>query len=202
MTRQIRPAQKTECRLLAALTAMASGGLVAALLQNLIADITPEEMLSVLFQTDNPTYSWRNAMVAESEGRAVGMVLMYPARNAIDHVGNAPISPEGRVLMQPFVELIRPESFYLCALAVLAPYRGRGFGRELLQEAVRTARRQGFPALTLHVFEQNRRAVALYRNAGFVTAASRPCPGHPRLLYPGEILLLEKALSHGTKNDG
>lgn len=53
-------------------------------------------------------------------------------------------------------------------LGMLAPYRGQGIGRALLEEAVRWSRHHGVKKLTLQVFSSNTRARALYESFGFV----------------------------------
>ena len=52
-------------------------------------------------------------------------------------------------------------------MLVDAAHRGRGIGRALLAHAFAWARTNGKPALTLRVFPDNERALALYRSAGF-----------------------------------
>jgi ribosomal protein S18 acetylase RimI-like enzyme len=52
-------------------------------------------------------------------------------------------------------------------LAVALPYRRRGLGRRLLQEAYRWARRVGVEKLQLNVRAGNLAARALYRSEGF-----------------------------------
>lgn len=53
-------------------------------------------------------------------------------------------------------------------MLVAAPYRRRGIGRALLDEALAWARANGKTALTLRVFPDNDAARALYASAGFV----------------------------------
>lgn len=52
-------------------------------------------------------------------------------------------------------------------LMVAAPYRRRGVGRRLLEEAVAWARAWGVRKLELHVFPWNEPALALYESFGF-----------------------------------
>ncbi len=57
-------------------------------------------------------------------------------------------------------------------LAVLPEARGQGVGRALLAAAEARARARGCCKLTLEVLEENRRARAVYAQAGFVDVAS------------------------------
>jgi RimJ/RimL family protein N-acetyltransferase len=59
-------------------------------------------------------------------------------------------------------------------MIVAAPYRGRGIGRALLEQAAAWAQANGKTALRLRVFPDNERALALYRASGFVDVAVEP----------------------------
>ena len=54
-------------------------------------------------------------------------------------------------------------------MGLLADYRGRGLGRRLAVETIRAALRAGIERVELQVYASNTRAIALYRNLGFVT---------------------------------
>jgi RimJ/RimL family protein N-acetyltransferase len=58
-------------------------------------------------------------------------------------------------------------------LMVAAPYRRRGIGRALLEQAVEWARQARVSKLELHVFPHNEPALALYRAFGFVEEGYR-----------------------------
>ncbi len=58
-------------------------------------------------------------------------------------------------------------------LMVAAPYRRRGIGRALLEQAVRWARECGVRKLELHVFPWNTPARRLYESFGFVQEGVR-----------------------------
>ncbi len=58
-------------------------------------------------------------------------------------------------------------------LMVAAPYRRRGIGRALLEQAVRWARESGVRKLELHVFPWNTPALRLYESFGFVQEGVR-----------------------------
>ncbi len=48
-----------------------------------------------------------------------------------------------------------------------APYRGRGLGRQLIEQALRAARERGFERIELLVRSPNARAIRLYSQVGF-----------------------------------
>jgi ribosomal-protein-alanine N-acetyltransferase len=61
----------------------------------------------------------------------------------------------------------------ILTIAVDDPWRQRGVGRALLEEAVAEAGRRGARAMLLEVGVSNEAAQALYGRAGFVTAGRR-----------------------------
>jgi RimJ/RimL family protein N-acetyltransferase len=52
-------------------------------------------------------------------------------------------------------------------MGLLAPYRGRGIGEQLLQACVTKARAKGMTRVELQVRADNERAIRLYERAGF-----------------------------------
>jgi ribosomal protein S18 acetylase RimI-like enzyme len=64
---------------------------------------------------------------------------------------------------------IHPHDEYghIIGMLVDERYRGRGVGRALLERALRWAREQKLPDISLLVFPHNEPALALYRSAGF-----------------------------------
>jgi len=61
----------------------------------------------------------------------------------------------------------RAQEAYLAELYVVPGWRGRGYGRELITEALRVAREQGADYAFLVTSEQDRLAQRLYEAAGF-----------------------------------
>ena len=59
-------------------------------------------------------------------------------------------------------------------ISVLKEYWGLGLGRALTDACVRCAREAGYSQLELNVVAENRRAVSLYRSAGFVEFGRNP----------------------------
>ena len=59
-------------------------------------------------------------------------------------------------------------------ISVLREYWGLGLGRALTDACVRCAREAGYSQLELNVVAENRRAVSLYRSAGFVEFGRNP----------------------------
>lgn len=64
---------------------------------------------------------------------------------------------------------VAEDVMHITQLCIAPAYRGRGLGRGLLRHAMRQTRAAGFAAITLTVTEQNRRAVELYEEFGFLS---------------------------------
>lgn len=62
----------------------------------------------------------------------------------------------------------------LMSLAVKPTARGKGYGKELLQEGLEQARADGYAGVILEVRADNHAAQALYSGAGFVPSATLP----------------------------
>lgn len=75
--------------------------------------------------------------------------------------------PVGRLWMAPRDD--STDVAFIYAIDVAPAARGRGYGRALMQEAVKWSRENGFRTLALHVFGGNDVAIGLYESLGFVT---------------------------------
>lgn len=53
-------------------------------------------------------------------------------------------------------------------IGVVAPYRGKGIGKALMHDALNRAKEKGLERIELTVFEENKPAIALYQQIGFV----------------------------------
>jgi ribosomal protein S18 acetylase RimI-like enzyme len=84
-------------------------------------------------------------LVAISGGALAGFVHLH---SATDHYGEKPHGHVSDIIVAPNFE-------------------GRGVGRRLIAAAQDWALERGFSWLTLSVFEENRRAAALYEGLGF-----------------------------------
>jgi len=94
--------------------------------------------LSELFKTEGSVY-W----IAEADGKMAGGCGIYPT----------PDLPEG------YAELVK---FYL-----LAPWRGKGIGRMLMEKCFESAKKLGYSHLYLESLPELKKAVSMYEKAGF-----------------------------------
>ena len=115
-------------------------------------------------------------LVAESEGRIVGSVLLYPAGATMIEPGTG---REWRI-GEPEVRL----------LAVPPVGRGRGVGRRLMEECIRRTRAAGAATMTLHTTDMMKVAMALYERMGFRRATELDFRPAPEVLVKGYRLAL------------
>ena len=164
----IRPARKADRRAIAELFLIASDGLAAYIWEQ---SAEPGESLldtgARRYGQDEGNWSYHNCLIAEVDGQVAGMAHAFAIAR--------PSGPESRAdpVLRPYAELEDPGSYYLSAIALHPAYRGRGFGRRLLEAVLAEAGARGLPRVSLICFEQNVVAIALYDSLGFVEGGRR-----------------------------
>ena len=124
-------------------------------------------------------YSYRNALVAEVNGEAVGAIIGYDGAR----LGELR-EPLYALMIEKFgaVRKVEDETsageFYLDSLAVLPQFRGKGVGGALLVAARDRAFDTGFERVGLIVDFENPRAEALYNSLGFERVNATKFLGH------------------------
>ena len=116
---------------------------------------------------DEGAFSWRNATIAELDGRVAGGMVGYRLADTPEPADEAP--PIARPLLE--LEAAAPGTWYVNVLATYPALRGRGVATALLRDA---ARRAGGDALSLIVADANGSARRLYEGFGFAERARRP----------------------------
>jgi predicted GNAT family N-acyltransferase len=121
-----------------------------------IFDITDSERLSAAFSVRIPVFVDEQRVPAEEEVDDHDRTDT-DARHALIRDGDMPVAA-GRYYR------IDDTTAQIGRMAVLAPYRGRGLGRQLLDALVADARRRGFTRAALNAQDH---ATAFYTKAGF-----------------------------------
>ena len=186
-TLTLRPARRGEARVAARLMQIAADGMADYTWSTLaepgddLLDVGEQRLARI-----GAPMSFENATFAELDGMMLGFAVPD---------GDVPVAgPDADPVLAPLMELEQPNSFYICALAVLEKRRGIGIGSVLLRAAERMAASQGFDTMSLIVFEQNVGALKLYQRAGYEEVARRPLIPHPLLRFTGDALLVAKKL--------
>lgn len=117
-------------------------------------------------------FSWRNTVVRELDGRVAACLIGYPLADSPEPVDYAELPP----MFVPLQELedLAPGTWYVNVLATFPDHRGRGFGRSLLNIAVRLAQNTRRHGLSIIVADSNAGARRLYEREGYREHARRP----------------------------
>ena len=154
---------------------------------------TPLEIGVERAKRETGGFSYKNALVAETDGKTIGMVLSYAITEApTDDPDDLPAP------IAPFVALekLSVNTWFINALAVFAEGQNQGYGSQLLAAAENLARANGFDRMSIQVYAQNTGAVRLYSRHGYKQVSSDPVRLHPSPpYYTGDVLLLMKSLS-------
>ncbi|MDX1709899.1 MAG: GNAT family N-acetyltransferase [Rhodovibrionaceae bacterium] len=118
--------------------------------------------------SEDAKISYRNAWIAEVDGRSVGCLIAYRQPASCEAI------PEDTpAIFLPLLELEReaPGTGYVYVLCTLPEARGMGIGTSLLQFAERY---RGPRGMSLIVSDANLGARRLYERCGYRAVASRP----------------------------
>jgi ribosomal protein S18 acetylase RimI-like enzyme len=118
------------------------------------------------------SFSYRNASVAEVDGRVIASLIGYPLPDLPDAIDYDQMPP----MFVPLQELenLAPGTWYVNVLATYPDYRGRGYGTRLLDIAERLAAASGRSGLSIIVSDANAGARRLYQRRGCAEIAMRP----------------------------
>ena len=142
---------------------------------------------------DRATFSYRNALVVQDDGRVPGMLIHDRLPGSPAGAGDAGDVPE---VLRPLSELeaLAGGGWYVNAVAVHAAYRGRGIATSLLAASEAAARQAGCDRISLIVAGENRPARDLYFKLGYRDRAERPIVSYRGCLRRGEWVLMAKQL--------
>jgi ribosomal protein S18 acetylase RimI-like enzyme len=117
------------------------------------------------------SFSYRNAVVLEEDGRVVACLIGYPLPDEPE-----PIDPaQMPAMFVPLQELenLAPGTWYVNVLATYPGHRGHGHGTRLLGLAEDLAAGAGSQGLSIIVSDANSGARRLYERCGYRLAAER-----------------------------
>ncbi len=188
-----RGARPGDAQAVAALMIEAGGGLFEFLLEGVLPEMTPADVLALAVAGGDDPSSHRNVLVAEAEGQVVAMINAYP----VDLLKAEPrdLIPEDRLAHIAALDDIADwGSFFISSMAVAVGHRRRGIARYLLSRVFAAAARRGFDRVSLQVWADNDAARRLYENEGFVIQDRALIARHPRLPRAGVSLLLVREI--------
>lgn len=117
------------------------------------------------------SFSYRNALIIEADGRVGGCLIGYDIPDLPE-----PVSTDTPAMFKPLAELetLVPSTWYVNVLAVQPEFRGRGLGGKLLGLADQIGARLGKRGMSLIVSDSNLGARRLYDRCGYEEVATRP----------------------------
>lgn len=171
----IRPASRRDASDMAILVDIAGYGLPSYAWRDMVESgeaISVMEAGRIRALRDEGSFSWRNAIMADLDGRTAGLLVGYRQPDTPEEVDLAEIDPVFRPLFE--LEALAPATWYVNVLATFAEFRSRGVGRALMAEAERQGADAGTTGLSLIVEDDNEGGTRLYRSLGFEEKARRP----------------------------
>ncbi len=175
MNIEIRQATAMDSRIIAEAFTMALG-------EDVTKEFCGEDYIPVLeeiVKQEDTQYSYRNAFIAESDGKAVGAIIGYDGKLL------KPLRAKTLDIIHkynPKLEVTEDETeageFYLDSIGVIPGHRGEGIGRKLLLAMRDRAFAQGFDRVGLLVDFNNPDAERLYRSLGFEPVGTKDFFGH------------------------
>ncbi len=187
-----RDGKKKDAVRLAELISIASGGVVEYLFHDLIPGFTPVEVMAHVMEDGDSHRSYKSAIVAERDGKIVGMSLSYAGRYYGLTEENRKFFPQERLdFLNDFFELRVDESWFLDSLAVDAGVRKQGVGGELIARTKARAVQNGFGSLCLVAFADNATALPLYERCGFEVVQRVEIGSHELIPHEGGCFLMK-----------
>lgn len=186
---KIRQATINDCRSIAELALIAGDGIPAWFWE--LSRENGQQLLDVGIQnlkSETENFSYRNVHVAEMDNSVAGMILAYrlPEKENADKIEDFP------EFIRPVIELEQcvPGSFYINMLATYPKYRNISVGTSLMKIVDDLAEQASSDFISVQVFEQNARAVRLYKRLGYEIVETRPVVEHESHPYNTNVLLL------------
>lgn len=190
-----RTAGKADCLQMAKMINIASGGVVEFLFHDLVPELTPVQIVAHNLENSPGAHSYKNAIVAESDARVVGMALSFPSHfHAITSEMRQMFPPDRLEHLSDFYAARVEDSFFLDALCVDQSLRGNGIGGKLISLTEEKGKQSGFDTLSLVVFADNTAAISVYRRHGFEIVAPVELNSHERIPHKDGCFLMKSRI--------
>jgi len=192
-----RTAREADCLRMAEMINIASGGVVEFLFRDLMPELTPVQMVAHNLESSQGAHTFKNAIVAETEDRVVGMALSFPSHFHEITVEMRQYFPPDRLEhLSDFYAARVEDSFFLDALCVDQRLRGNGIGSKLISLTKNKTQQSGFDTLSLVVFADNAAALSVYHHHGFEIVAPVGLNSNERIPHEGGCLLMKSHIPY------
>lgn len=139
------------------------------------------KMMTMLVESENSQYSYKNAIVATDADHVVGVSVSYDG-DKLHQLRAAFIEAAKKYLGADHSSIddeTQAGELYLDSLAVLPSHRHKGIATKLLYATMERARTLNLPCVGLLVDKENATAEALYTSVGFKYQNDSSWGGHP-----------------------
>ena len=170
---KIRDATRSDCAALSELINFAGEGLPLYLWRQTAAPgEDPWKIGRERAARETVSFSYRNAVIAEVDGKVAGALVGYPVSAEPEAIDVADTPP----MFVPLLELenLAAATWYVNAVAAFPDARGLGVGSKLMQWAEQRASALGLEGISLIVSDANPGARRLYERLGYAEVARRP----------------------------
>jgi ribosomal protein S18 acetylase RimI-like enzyme len=188
----LRPATKDDAGILTTLINYAGEGLPVYLWARMAGPgESPWAVGRARAARETGSFSYRNATIAETDGRAAGSLVGYEIGGTPE-----PVTADTPPMFVPLQELenLALGTWYVNILAVLPEFRNLGLGSKLLDIAEDTGKSLGKRGMSIIVSSANDGARRLYERHGYVEKASRAMVKEGWINDGKDWVLLKKSL--------
>lgn len=188
MTVEFRPARRMDAREIARLFQISSEG-AADYIWSQLAE-PGEALLDVgarRYAREDVDFSFQNCLIAEADGRVVGMMHSYAT-----HENPDPTPPTDPVLA-PYADMEVADTLYISSLALHEGWRNQGLGVQFLEYAQARAERLALNGLSLIDYAANTGARRFYERHGFAIVKTCQVTPHPMIRVTGDAYLMHRA---------
>jgi GNAT superfamily N-acetyltransferase/uncharacterized C2H2 Zn-finger protein len=187
-----REGRKEDSRRIAELDNIASDGAIEFLFRDLIPNMSPVQIVASNFESDRSTHSYRNVIVAEHDGKIIGMSLSFPGKYHKITDEMREFFPHDRIShFKHFFSAPVEGSYFIDALCVEKDFRNIGIGTKLIELTKDKARNEGYDSICLLVFRDNTNAQNVYKKNGFKVIEWIDLPSHKLMPHEGGCFLMK-----------
>jgi ribosomal protein S18 acetylase RimI-like enzyme len=192
----LRQADPEDALAIARIVREVSAGVADFLMHRVALAVSAERLLaSLVMETGNP-FSHENALLLEHGGRPAGLLLAYPWRmHGVPDILRRLVSPKRLEMLDGLLRVADADSLYVNTLWVDEAWRGTGAADDLMECAVLMAKELELPRISLHVWNDNARAMRFYARHGFALTRHFDVPRHRQLPHDGGNSLLTLTLA-------
>lgn len=190
---EFRPAEAEEAEQIAQIIRETSGGLADFTLKGAIPFASVDSLLQVQIMSEDSPYHYENVFVAVKKQAVQGLMLAYDwTLQQLPEMAERYLPRKKYAVLHELLQSAEEDSLYINTLWVAPDCRGAGLADAFMELAVMWAGELGRSCLSLHVWEQNARALRFYRRHGFTQTRRFEIPAHKLLKMHGGKLQMVK----------